>query len=37
MMKTLIRGFITILKGDLLVWAILLGFSAFIYVLQQIF
>jgi hypothetical protein len=37
MMKTLIRGFKTALKGDLLVWAILLGFSAIVYMLQQIF
>lgn len=37
MMKTLLRGFITILKGDLMVWAILLSLSAIVYVLQQAF
>lgn len=37
MMKTLIRGFMIILKGELLMWAILLGFSVIIFALQQIF
>jgi hypothetical protein len=37
MMKTLIRGFKIALKGELLLWAIFLGFSAIVYLLQQIF
>jgi len=37
MMKTLIRGFKVALKGELLVWAIFLSFSAVVYLLQQIF
>jgi hypothetical protein len=37
MIKILLRGFTAALKADLMVWAILLSFSAIVYVLQQIF